>query len=74
MSEEKIGQDNEECKNCKGAGCKQCSAEFLSEEEKKAITPSNILFPPEKTVEEMKIGDEVGFNCEGKHWTITRDE
>ena len=35
---------------------------------------TKILYPPEKTVEDMEIGDEVGFNCDGKHWIITRDE
>jgi len=40
------------------------------EEENKSL----IIFPPEETVDEMEIGDTVGFNCEGKHWKIIRDE
>lgn len=39
-----------------------------------SVTKSLILYPPEETVKEMEVGDTVGFNCNGKHWTITRDE
>lgn len=37
-------------------------------------TDKKEFYPPEDTVLEMKVGDTVGFNCEGKHWTITRDK
>lgn len=33
-----------------------------------------ILFPPKKDIWEMEVGGTYGFNCEGKHWTITRNE
>ena len=33
-----------------------------------------IMFPPKKDIWDMKVGDTYGFNCQGKHWTITMDE
>ena len=44
------------------------------EEAKNEDGDSLIIYPPKEVVDEMRVGDEVGFNCQGKHWIITRDE